>query len=292
MGVDFEFKLGLDIEKKKDKRDILFGDILKEENLPTLPEAYDVHDKLQVIDNREFGNRAHPDCVIAQQAHFTLTLEKREQAVMADLPDEAVLLEYYRQTGNRESGLLMSSALKQWRTHGILVGDKSYTIYSYNQVPTTDFAKTKYCIYLLDGISIGAQMFSTDIDQFKAGLPWRLTGKNNTFEGGHAMYGFAYNDNEIKAKLSLNSAPKFYWVCTSLTGVWLMTWGQAQFAEWDWWQERVLQSYGVVDQRDRWLGENSAIDVVKNDALLQKVTGTPSQTGGCLSGLISKVFQR
>lgn len=266
-----ELKLGLILPPKIDDRTIPLSAILKTEQLPPLPVSYDVDETLGGIeDNFMFNNSIYGDCVIAQQAHFILRLEKYEQGTQIPIADKEVTDEYFRQSGGADNGLYMLNAMKEWRNHGILIGDKVYYIYAFAKAEPLDHTQIKYCIYLFNGLPFGMQVYQTDINQFYASEPWHLTNNNGAFRGGHGVYTFSYKTQHNDCPHCLTG-----WNEDGLT---CMTWGKKQFIEWPFWDSRVQEAYGIVDQRDKWLGD-SPVDVVKLDAYLHEITG--NSNSGC-----------
>ncbi|HUV45885.1 MAG TPA: hypothetical protein VMW45_02325 [Dehalococcoidia bacterium] len=293
---NFVFKPGLKDDGKPiiDFRTIPLRAILRLKELPPLPNEYDAHEAVGgVQDDRMFGNDQYGDCVKAAFAHFILTLEKFEQGTLIDIADQEVIDEYLRESGGADSGLYLTLAMKDWRNHGLEFGGKTYTIYSYAGVEPKDHVAIKYSIYLLRGLIFGMQVFSTDIDQFRRDEPWHLTEHSGALEGGHGVYGFKYNDDsvnfvdrgtEISTKQNSGYAgfPRLYKVLTwSENGLTCMTWGEEQFLTWDFWDARVNQAFAVVDNRNKWQGADSPVNVDLNDSYLREITGDGTDNPGC-----------
>jgi hypothetical protein len=57
------------------------------------------------------------------------------------------------------------------------------------------------------------------------------------------------------------------------SGVKFMTWGQRQVATWEWVLSRVDEIYGVVDNKDNFLGDKSPLNIDILEAYLNIVTG-------------------
>lgn len=149
--------------------------------------------------------------------------------------------------------------MKDWRNDGWPVSGKIYTIYAFASVDWKDHDEAKHCIHLLGGVNLGIRVYQKDLEQFRAGEPWSLTGDNGDYKGGHGIYVFEY-DNE---------------------GVTCMTWGKRQFMTWDFWDARVDEAYGIVDNRDEWLGDKSPVDVEKLDGYLQEITEGRGEGSTC-----------
>ena len=61
-----------------------------------------------------------------------------------------------------------------------------------------------------------------------------------------------------------------------------MTWGEEQFMTWDFWDARVNQAFAVVDNRNKWQGADSPVNVDLNDSYLKEITGNGNDNGGCI----------
>ncbi len=250
---------------KVDKRTIRLSSILVKKLLPDLPESYDIDKELGgIVDNNMYANDQYGDCVMAARAHQTLRFEKFEQNKLLSITDKEVINEYLEESGGLDVGLYLLNSLKAWRKNGWMVGSKTYCIYAFASVDWKNHDEVKYCIHLLGGVNFGVKIYQADIDQFESGEGWHLTGKDGSFLGGHGVYAFCwfdvvgYDDNGL--------------IC--------MTWGKRQHIKWDWWDARVDESYGIVDNRDDWV-ENSPVDVKKLDAYLDEITGDGDNESTC-----------
>ena len=276
-----------------DKRTIPLSKILRVRFLPALPLSYDIDESLGGIqDNFVFNNSQFGDCVIAARAHQTLRFEEFEQGIQIPITDDEVVNEYFKESGGRDTGLVLLSSLKAWRKNGWKIGDKNYTIYAFASVNWGDHKEVKHCIHLLGGVNFGMQVFTEDIRQFQAGEGWHLTGQNGYFEGGHGVYSCAYRDigNGIKSTQYLEDCKV---VSYNQDGVWIMTWGKRQFATWDFWDARVDECYAIVDNRDSWLGNNSPVDLAKLDGYLHEITGQiTDEPGGCIFPFIGNLVKK
>lgn len=235
-----------------DNRTIPLSAILIEEKLPALPSSYDVDDAVNGIeDNFTFNNTVYGDCVIAARAHQTLRFEKFEQGTQVEITDQEVIDQYFEETGGEDSGLYLLSSLKDWRKNGWKVGNKIYTIYAFASVDWKNHDEVKHCIHLLGGVNFGMKVYAKDIEQFDAGQDWELTGNNGWYKGGHGVYSYAYGYDK--------------------QGLECMTWGVRQKMSWDFWDARIDEAYGIVDNRNDWL-EYSPVDVEKLDGYLKEIT--------------------
>ena len=121
---------------------------------------------------------------------------------------------------------------------------------------------------MLGGVNFGMDVYEKDLEQFRAGDTWHLTGDDGAKVGGHGVYAYAYDQN----------------------GVWIMTWGKPIYALWSWWDARVDEAYGIVDQRNH---AESLLDCEKLDKYLQEITDGRGAPQGCfVTGLLKKLFNK
>jgi len=207
-----------------------------------------------------YANDRYGDCVIAARAHQTLRFEKYEQGVQPEITDQEVIDAYFAETGGADSGLYLLNSLKVWRNKGFPIGGKDYTIYAFASVGWKDHEEVKHCIHLLGGVNFGMLVYKKDMEQFKNGDIWHLTETPGSLQGGHGVYLCAYAYDE--------------------DGITCMTWGKRQKMTWDFWDARVDEAYGIVDNRDDWL-ENSPVDVEKLDEYLDEITDDGEEYSDC-----------
>jgi len=286
---NFIFKPGLKDDGKPliDFRTIPLRAILrldKLRELGPLPTEWDAHAAVHGVDDDfMFGNDEYGCCVKSAFAHQTLTFEKFEQGTLIDIARQEVIDEYLRESGGADSGLYLTLAMKDWRNHGLEFGGKTYTIYSYAGVDSKDHQQVKYAIYLLRGVIFGMQVWETDMEQFRNNEPWHLTGNNGSLLGGHGVYGFSYVDTHHDCPHCLTG-----WDEDGLT---CMTWGEEQSMDWDFWDTRVNQVFAVVDQRNKWQGDDSPVNVELMDSYLREITGNGEVPSECpFANSIANVF--
>jgi len=257
-----ELKLGK-LPPAIDFRTITLSSILRLELLPPLPETYDIDTSLNGIeDNFMYNNSVYGDCVIAARAHQTLRFEKFEQSVQIPITDQEVIDQYFAETGGADRGLVLLTSLKSWRNDGWVAAGEHYNIYAFASVDWRDHDQVKHCIHLLGGVNFGMRVYERDMEQFHAGDTWHLTGDDGRLLGGHGVYLYAYGyDHE---------------------GLWCMTWGKRVKMTWDFWDARIDEAYGIVDNRNEWMGDDSPVDVEKLDAYLKEITKDNPQPTGCL----------
>lgn len=247
---------------KIDERTIRLSSIIRKELLPPLPDSYDLDEALGGIDNnRMFLNNKYGCCVISARAHQTFRFEKFEQGQQIEIADQEVEYQYFKETGGSDRGLVLLLSLNRWRNEGWQVGGKTYTVYAFASVDWKNHDEARHCIHLLGGVNFGMKVYQKDIDQFNAGEPWHLTGNDGELRGGHGVYLHNYSANQ--------------------GGITCTTWGRKQPMTWDFWDKRIDEAYGIVDNRNAWMGDDSPLDVQKLDAYLKEITGNGGEPQGC-----------
>ena len=261
-----EYKLGkLPAVKDPLGRTIKLKSILRKKLLPELPSEYDLDDCLGVEDDQMFANDLYGNCVIAARAHQTLRFEMFEQGELIPITDQEVIDQYLKESGGLDIGLVLLYSLKSWRKYGWIVGGKTYTIYAFASVDWKNHEEVKHCIHLLGGVNFGMKVYQKDIDQFEAGDDWHLTGKDGALMGGHGVYVFCFFDI----------------VGYDNNGLICMTWSRKQHLDWDFWDARVDEAYGIVDDKNKWMGDDSPVDVEKSDGYLAEITGDGEEPSTC-----------
>lgn len=223
------FKLGK-AAAKKDKRNLMFATVLKA--APALPPAYDFDLQHPGIPTPMFANDTYGDCVIAGRAHQTLRFEDIEQGSVLMISDKDVLKEYLKETDGVDSGLVVLSSLKLWRTPGWKVGKKTYTIQAFAQVNFMEQDEVRQAIFADVGIALGVQLPNSAKAQIQAGQPWDVTsepGSEPGSWGGHYVYVSGYTP----------AGP----VC--------ITWGRKQQMTWAWLEKYCDEAYAIFDASNR-----------------------------------------
>jgi hypothetical protein len=260
-----DYKLGK-LKPRIDTRTIKMARILK--TIPPSPQVYNVDQKYSfLVDNKMFANDQWGDCVIAGRAHMTLRFEAFEQNMQIPISDDDVLAEYWIEQGAHEiskrhfcktvtrwdskpdNGLVMLDSLNSWRQEGWSIGGKNYPIYAFAGVNWKAHDEVKATVYLLNGAYAGFVVPQSAMDQFNAGKPWTVV-PGSPIIGGHAVYIVGYDE----------------------VGLTCITWGKPQKMDWNFWDTQFDEAYGVVDNRDKWLGEKSPVDVNALNAILAEIT--------------------
>jgi hypothetical protein len=279
-----------------DGRNILLKAIIRKELLPTLPESFNVDEALGGIDDeRMFANDIYGNCVVAMKAHNILRTEKFEQGLQPVITDQEVIDQYLKETGGPDIGLYLLESLKTWRKEGFPIGGRNYNIYAFAAVNWRDHDEVKHCIHLLNGVNFGMLVYQSAMNQFGAGQPWTVVANPGKFLGGHGVYLYGYDKEEEDNNGQTCSFAQAYagfgnGIARALGRSWrvkpyrlrltgydskglvCMTWGARQYMTWGFWDAYVDEAYGVVDNRDEWLGENSPVDVELLDSYLAEIT--------------------
>ena len=251
-----ELRLGK-LPPKVDARTIQLSNILRMRFLPDLPKEYDIDKELVVVDNNMYLNDVLGDCVIAARGHQTLRFEKYEQGFLIPISDDEIKKEYFKETGGSDSGLIMLLSLNQWRK-GWAAAGRTYNIHAYASVDWKNHTEVKHCIHLLNGVYFGMEVSQEAMEQFKRGETWTVVPGDGGILGGHGVYAMAYYDGIL--------------VCE--------TWGKRQIMTWEFWDKYVDEAYGIVDNKDEWLGDKSPVDIQLLDSYLVEIT-TSEQPSNC-----------
>lgn len=235
---------------QRDARTVAFASILAAA-LPPIPAAYDF-DKGRKIPLPMFANDKLGDCVIAGRAHQTMRFENVEQRKVIRITDKEVVDQYFKETGGRDSGLVVLSSLKRWRKEGWTVAGKVYKVDAFASINPRNHADTMAAVFLLTGIGCGLRLPKSAQAQWQNGKTWDVVsgdaGRSGSW-GGHYVHVPAYN----------------------ATGPVCVTWGKRQQMTWAFWDKYCDEAYGIVDALDAWVSK-PGIDVAKLKKYLDEIT--------------------
>ena len=257
------------LPRKIDRRTIEFKSIV--EVLPPIPPVWDIDAQLPfaipVPMFRNGGDNALGCCVIAGRAHLTLRYEAYEQQKLISIADKDIEDEYWKEEGGKgpkyDNGLVMVDSLNEWRKNGwpiggrkiacLHIGGKTYDIYAYAALDPGNPEQARASIYLLRGAYCGFQIPESAVDQWNQGKDWEDVGDKN-IAGGHCVSLISYNE---KGPIGA-------------------TWAVKKQMTWGFYKTCNDESYGIVDNRDRFL-PNSPLDVEKLDQFLKEATRLPAR---------------
>lgn len=224
-------------------------------------------------DEYTFGNDVWNNCVVAMKAHGILRMEGFEQKKQLPVKDSEVLADYWLEQGAKpytrkflcktvpgwdskpNRGLVMLDSLNYWRKTGIQIGSQTYKIYGYGALDPKDRIQVMNCICLLRGIYVGLQMPASAMEQWARAEPWTVMG-GSRIEGGHAVY--------IPSYRLIPGLDTIGPVCC--------TWGEEQPMTWEFFEAYADEVFGILDNKDTWLGDNSPVDIPKLESLLSAIT--------------------
>jgi hypothetical protein len=267
-----ELKLGV-IGPKYDSRTLKLMTVLKA--LPEIPQVFNVDSQYPIyIPTPMFANDKYGCCVISGRAHMTLRFEAFEQGKLISLTDKNVTDEYFSESGGQDTGLYILDSLKCWRDNGWRLGLSSqiiksrgcwrkkpnppinlnsYYVYAFGAIDPKHHEDVKATAYLLNGVYCGVALPNTAKNQViwsVEGNPDKDADSKRGSWGNHCIFVVAY-DNE---------------------GLTCITWGGRKRLTWQWWDVYTFDAFGIVDNKDLWLGNESPLDMEKLDNYLKEVS--------------------
>jgi len=212
----------------KDERTLMFRRYVKPEH-PAPPESYSSLDRLReslgTDDVAELfpmdGNDRYGCCVMAGAAHLITNfhgLVGRKEI----MPEAEVIRIYLELTGGSDEGLVVLTTLKYWKRHGI----GNHKIEGFVGLEEHDHSDVKTSIWLFGGVKLGFRVQDAAVSDFEHGRMWE---PGRTDGSGHDVTAIGYTKDYIE----------------------LLTWGGLQRGSWDWWNEMVDESYGILPPEAR-----------------------------------------
>lgn len=210
-----------------DSRTIQFDDLVK---AARIPDSYDVDTQFsQAPPMSIFGNDTLGDCVMAARANSELRLREKDTNVYPPITTQDVETEYFKETGGKDTGLVILSSLKEWKATGWAAGGQNLTISAYAQINQKSHVSLCAAIYSDVGVQIGLNLPLSAQAQIDAGKPWTIAKGPNSKPGswgGHCVLVTAYDQNEFTC----------------------VTWGQKQILTFKWLEKYCDEAWGVWDQ--------------------------------------------
>lgn len=213
---------------EKDARTLQWNSIIKAK--VAVPDEYDFDTTHRPIAPLPmYANDRYGCCVISGRAHQTLRFEILEQKQVIAISDREVVSQYLKETGGRDSGLVVLYSLRSWR-RGWRAGGRIYTIQAFANVNPLDHNAVKEAVYLDAGVGIGLSLPASASKQINQGQIWdvsRIGGRPGSW-GGHYVYIVGYNK----------------------TGPVCVTWGRKQAMTWAFWDKYCDECYAIIDAVD------------------------------------------
>ncbi len=241
---------------KYDRRNIKLAAIFKKV-LPPVPEASDTDAQIPFpIPNEMWANDKLGDCVEVTKFNWMLRAEAFEQRKVVPFTANDVKKNYFRETGGVDSGLVMLDAMKDWRSTGLIMGERkllcirrggtAYKIHAFADLEPGNANELRASVYFLGGAAAGFILPESVQRQWKNGEVWEDEGDRNLWSG-HAMEIKAYN--EIGPKC--------------------LTWGKEVQLTWKFYRSYQDEGYACVDAKN---DPDSPIDEEKLEEILKEVT--------------------
>lgn len=246
-----QFKLGMR-DYRRDPRNLRLSQCFRSRiALPIVPSIYSYEEAHPDIPLPMFANDRLGCCVISGRAHWTLALEKFEQGRVLNITDTEIENQYFAETGGKDSGLNPEKSLNVWRQQGWMAGGKRYNIHLWGDVDPKNKTDVISTIYLLEGAGFALQLpksAQSQIGKTWDVAPWWRGGRAGSW-GGHWVTARSYNP----------------------TGPVCITWGAKQQMTWEFVSKYCVGCYGIVDERDKWLGDSSPVDIAKAEQYLKEI---------------------
>jgi len=161
-----------------------FGDFIKPENLPPLPDIFG--HSLAVPSNQwgMLGNDRVGDCVLAGAAHETMIWRSEANQILPKFSANGIERQYFHLTGGGDHGLDVQQTAK-WRRDVGLTDDEGgvHQIAAYLALDPGNINHLFYGVYLFGAVGLGLRLPDVADMQFRDNQPWDFTGA--TASGGH-----------------------------------------------------------------------------------------------------------
>lgn len=233
---------------RQDPRTLRLERYLQIGDLPSPPPARDWFSKLP-SDLGMMQNDQHGDCTCASAGHLIQLWTS--QIGMIQTPSDQAILDAYRAVSGwdgsptTDTGANMIDALNYWRKVGI--GD--HKIGAFVKLNHLDMDHIQTATEMFGGVYVGASLPKSAKDLTR---PWVDIKDSVGSWGGHCLALGGYDRT---------------FVCFA-------TWGQRQYASWDWWMRYVDEAYAIVSQD--WMDDHglapSGLDMETLTADLGKIS--------------------
>lgn len=176
------------------------------------------------------------DCVVVAVVNLIQTWTGCDAKRALYIADSVIEMVYDKLSPNDE-GLVIREFLDYMRTTGI----SGHKIAAHVDVTPSHIESVQQCIYRLGGIDVGWNVYSVDMDDFRANIPFgtKKHRSKGSLEGGHSTASSRY------------TASKKYKMLIGID-----TWATCIDCTWDWWCDRLMEAHGVVAAKD-WTGPDN-----------------------------------
>jgi hypothetical protein len=225
-----------------------------------VPASYDFDKNKTPIALLRWGNDKWGDCVIAGEANHLLRLERIEQRRTVRMTDDTAVERYKALTGaqvpgdDKDEGLVVLDAMRDWRNSGWTINNRNYTIAAYGELKPGDRQQLRMASYTLHGVHLG---FSLPISTQKMGSVWDYTGQSGSewrpgSWGGHLVFSKRFTADGLE----------------------ILTWGEKVFVTNEFIEKYCDEAWAVVDSFDSWRIKQT-IDVNKLIQQISEISSHP-----------------
>ena len=212
--------------------------------LPKAPATCDNTDGIE--DWGMLANDVVGDCGVAGYFHKLMADAARCHETESFPSADQVKAAYFAYTGGEDTGVVLSDFLQYAMTKGVL----GWRIAGHAPFNAKSMPELRSVTSLFTSAYVGVQLPAPAMDQFRAGLPWDLTGKaaDKQILGGHCITSIAYR-----------------------RGMWVfVSWGREQLATERWVEHYIDEGHAIVTPE--FVAANpSIVDVAMLNADLRKL---------------------
>lgn len=215
------YKLGK-LAPVHDERTLQFRSVLKPR--VKIPASFAVDQAHPGCRPHMFLNDEIGDCVMAGRAELQMRLDLIRTGKVPTITDAEVKKEYFKETGNVDSGLDILNSLKAWQK-GWTAGGRKEHIKTFGAVNWKDPQELRQAIFINNGLIVGVALPDNAMDYFTAGKAWSNTSQRPDPNEGHCIVFTGYTPKEITA----------------------ITWAQYQLLTDAWAKKYLDEAFFVVD---------------------------------------------
>lgn len=168
-----------------------------------------------------FGNDVHGDCVKAGEAHLVQVFDAEVKEADTIPTEDAVVAEYFEETGGADSGLVEADALHKWYTVGCW-GNK---LAGYAPVNPRNLIEVHQAVAFYGGAMLGVALPQSAQEQFGSNEPWTVE-PGSPILGGHCIDLVGYDAQYLYA----------------------VTWGKTVAITYPWFASYVSECWALLSQ--------------------------------------------